>query len=340
MRLALDAFGGDHAPEVCVDGAVAFAKEHPSDVVLLVGDKHRLEPLLAKHPKSSVGNVHPHHASQVVGMGEHGPQAIRGKKDSSLRRCIELHRDGQADAFVSAGNSGAVMAGATLLCGRVEGVTRPAFAALLPQVVSADRPAVMLDAGANTECTAEMLAQFAVLGEAWARSVLHVAKPKVALLSNGEEVGKGTELTRKALELLKKSPLNVIGYVEGNVLFTGHCDVVVTDGFTGNVALKTSEGAAVAVATLLKGAIERAGLTEKMGALLLKPTLGGLRKVVDYAEYGGAPMLGIDGVGIVAHGRSKGRAIERALVAARRTAQAGLKQMQVEAMKAAAAWLP
>lgn len=339
MRLALDAFGGDHAPEVCVDGALAFAREHPADVVLLVGDKARLEVLLGKKPKSAPGNVRIHHASQVVGMGEHGPQAIRGKKDSSLRRCIELHRDGEADAFVSAGNSGAVMAGATLLCGRVEGVTRPAFAALLPQVDS-DRPAVMIDAGANIECTPAMLAQFGVLGEAWARSVLHVARPKVALLSNGEEEGKGTPLTRDALELLKKSPLNVVGYVEGNALFISHCDVVVTDGFTGNVALKTSEGAASAVASLLKGAIERAGMPEKLGAVLLKPTLAGLRKVVDYAEYGGAPMLGIDGVGIVAHGRSKGRAIERALVAARRTAQAGLKQMQIDAMKAAAAWLP
>lgn len=337
MRLALDAFGGDHAPSVCVEGAVAFAKEHPSDVVVLVGDREKLDPLLGP-PKKRLKNVEVHHASQVVGMGDHGPQAIRGKKDSSLRRAIELHRDGEADGFVSAGNSGAVMAGAALLLGRVDGVTRPAFAALLPQVDS-ERPSVMLDAGANTEVDAKLLATFAVLGEAWARSLWKLERPKVALLSNGEEEGKGTELTRKALELLKKSPLNVTGYVEGNALFSSHCDVVVTDGFTGNVALKTSEGAALAVSALLKRAIEKANLPEKVGALLLKPTLMGLRKVVDYAEYGGAPMLGIDGVGIVAHGRSKGRAIERALFACRRTAVAGLKGFQVEAMKQAQQWL-
>ncbi len=337
MRLALDAFGGDHAPSVCVEGAVAFAKEHPSDVVVLVGDREKLDPLLGPKNKR-LKNVEVHHASQVVGMGDHGPQAIRGKKDSSLRRAIELHRDSEADGFVSAGNSGAVMAGAALLLGRVDGVARPAFAALLPQVDS-DRPSVMLDAGANTEVDAKLLATFAVLGEAWARSLWKLEKPKVALLSNGEEEGKGTELTRKALELLKKSPLNVVGYVEGNALFSSHCDVVVTDGFTGNVALKTSEGAALAVSALLKRAIEKANLPEKVGALLLKPTLMGLRKVVDYAEYGGAPMLGIDGVGIVAHGRSKGRAIERALVACRRTAVAGLKEFQVDAMKQAQQWL-
>jgi glycerol-3-phosphate acyltransferase PlsX len=338
VRLALDAFGGDHAPTVCVEGAVAFAKEHSSDTVILVGDQEKLDPLLGPQKKRPP-NVQIHHASQVVGMDEHGPQAIRGKKDSSLRRAIELHRDGEADAFVSAGNSGAVMAGAALLLGRVDGVLRPAFAALLPQVDTERQPSVMLDAGANTECDAKLLAQFAVLGEAWARSLYKLEKPKVALLSNGEEEGKGTKLTRDALALLKKSPLNVVGYVEGNHLFSSHCDVVVTDGFTGNIALKTSEGAASAVAALLKRAIERANLPEKVGAVLLKPRLLGLRKVVDYAEYGGAPLLGIDGVGIVAHGRSKGRAIERALVAARRTAAAGLKAFQVEAMKQARDWL-
>lgn len=338
MKLALDAFGGDHAPSVCVEGAVAFAKEHPSDGVILVGDQEKLEPLLRAASKKRLPNVHLHHASQVVGMGDHGPQAIRGKKDSSLRRAIELHRDGAADGFVSAGNSGAVMAGAALLLGRVEGVSRPCFAALLPQI-DGDRPSVMLDAGANTECDAQLLATFAVLGEAWARSLWKLERPKVALLSNGEEEGKGTALTRAALELLKKSPLNLTGYIEGNALFSSRCDVVVTDGFTGNIALKTSEGAASAVGALLKRAIDKANLPEKVGAALLKPTLLGLKKVVDYAEYGGAPLLGIDGVGIVAHGRSKGRAIERALVAARRTAAAGLKEFQVEAMRAAAAWL-
>ena len=338
MKLALDAFGGDHAPAVCVEGAVDFAREHPDDSVILVGDLEKLEPLLGP-AKKRLPNVQLHHASQVVGMGEHGPQAIRGKKDSSLRRAIELHRDGEADGFVSAGNSGAVMAGAALLLGRVDGVSRPAFAALLPQVERADRPSVMLDAGANTEVDAKLLATFAVLGEAWARSLWKLDRPTVALLSNGEEEGKGTELTREALKLLKRSPLNVIGYIEGNHLFSSRCDVVVTDGFTGNIALKTSEGAASAVGALLKRAIDKANLPEKVGAALLKPTLTGLKKVVDYAEYGGAPMLGIDGVGIVAHGRSRARAIERALVAAHRTAAAGLKGFQVEAMKQAKDWL-
>jgi glycerol-3-phosphate acyltransferase PlsX len=337
MRLALDAFGGDHAPGVCVEGAVAFAREHTDDAVVLVGDHHKLDPLLGPL-KKRLPNVLVHHASQVVGMGEHGPQAIRGKKDSSLRKAIELHRDNEVAGFVSAGNSGAVMAGAALLLGRVEGVSRPAFAALLPQV-GTDRPSVMLDAGANTECDPKLLATFAVLGEAWARSLWKLPKPKVCLLSNGEEEGKGTKLTREAMELLKKSPLNVVGYIEGNRLFSSHCDVVVTDGFSGNIALKTGEGAASAVAKILKQAIEKAGLPEKVGAALLKPTLAGLKKVIDYAEYGGAPMLGINGVGIVAHGRSRERAIERALVACRRAAEAGMLAFQVEAMKQAADWL-
>lgn len=337
MRLALDAMGGDFAPDVCVDGACTFALEHRGDSVVLVGDHKRLSGLLAKHPKAP-SNVSVHHAAEVVGMAEHGPQAIRGKKDSSLRVAIELHKRGEADAFVSAGNSGAVMAGALLLLGRIDGVSRPAFAALLPQI-KGKAPSVLLDAGANTECDAQLLGQFAVLGSAWAHAMLGIQKPKVAVLSNGEEEGKGTKLTRAAMELLKRSDLNVVGYIEGNALFSSEADVVVTDGFTGNIALKTSEGAASAVTRLLKDALEKAGLPEKIGAALLKPTLLGLRKVVDYAEYGGAPLLGIDGAGIVAHGRSKGRAIDRALLAAKQTAQSKTQQAQAAAMKRAAAWL-
>ena len=331
--------GGDFAPEVCVEGACSYGLEHPADAVILVGDEPRLRALLSKQKNGGPPNLLLRHATQVVAMGEHGPQAIRGKKDSSLRVAIELHKNGEADGFVSAGNSGAVMAGALLLLGRIEGVQRPAFAALLPQT-KGGTPAVLVDAGANTECDPTMLAQFAVLGEAWSRAVLKVERPRIAVLSNGEEEGKGTDLTRATLQLLGRSDLNVVGNLEGNELFSSRADVVVTDGFTGNVALKTGEGAASMVTGLLRQALDRAGLPERLGALLLKPALLGLRKVVDYAEYGGAPLLGVDGAGLVAHGRSKARAIDRALEAARRTAEAKLPRAQAEAMKRAAAWLP
>jgi glycerol-3-phosphate acyltransferase PlsX len=328
--------GGDHAPESAVEGGLMFARAYPFHVLHMVGDEARVRPLVGS---SMPSNVELRHASEVVGMDEHAGAAMRSKKDSSLRVCFDLVKAGVAQAVVSAGHSGAVMAGALLVLGRVKGVERPAIATLLPALRGGGR-CLLLDAGANVVCKPSHLAQFAVLGEAYVRRVLGVSEPKVALLSNGEEDSKGTDLTREALALLRKSPLKFLGYVEGKDLFSGDVDVVVTDGFTGNVVLKTSEGAALGMTALLRKAIDASHLPGRLGALLLKPTFLGLKKAVDYAEYGGAPLLGVDGVGIVAHGRSSPKAIFNALKAAVTVAEAELPKEILASMHQARTWLP
>jgi glycerol-3-phosphate acyltransferase PlsX len=337
VRLALDAMGGDHAPGAIVQGAIAFAGDYPEHEVVLVGQERRIREALHPHPAPS--NLSVCHASEVIEMGEHPGSSIRKKKDSSLRLCFDLLRRKEADAMVSAGNSGAVMAGALMVLGRIKGVERPAFAALFPSLKGGGR-CLLLDAGANTECKPTQLAQFATLGEAYVRVLLGVARPRVGILSNGREPTKGNELTREALGILKRSDLDFVGYVEGSDIFSGEVEVVVTDGFTGNVVLKTSEGAAMAVAGMVRQAVERAGISEKLGVLLLKPTLAGLRKVVDYAEYGGAPLLGVAGVAIVAHGRSNPKAVKNALKGALQTAQAQLQRELSKRIEAARSWLP
>jgi len=337
VKLALDAMGGDHAPSATVEGGVLFAREHPDHSLVLVGDRALIEPLLAKHPTAPSVSVR--HTTEVVGMDEHAGAAIRKKKDSSLRVCFELARDGEVGAVVSAGNSGAVMAGALFVLGRIKGVERPAIAALFPALKGPGR-CLLLDAGANVDCKPSQLAQFGVMGETYVRVTRGVPRPRVGVLSNGEEDAKGTELTRAALALLRQSGMHVLGYVEGKDIFSGEVDVVVTDGFTGNIVLKTSEGVAAGVTGLLRSAVEKAGLPAKVGALLLKPTFAGLKKVVDYAEYGGAPLLGVDGVGVIAHGRSNPRAIQNALAAALHTAQASLREELTAAVGRAESWLP
>jgi len=330
--------GGDHAPAAAVEGGLLFAREAPLHQVTLVGDAFQVEQQL-RGLGHRAPNLTVHHASQVVRMDERAAASIRSKKDSSLRICFELVRKGEADAVVSAGPTGAVMAGALLLLGRMRLVERPALAALFPALRGGGR-CLLLDAGANVECRPSHLAQFAVMGEAYARAVLRRARPRVAILSNGEEPGKGTSLTREAFSLLRRGDLCFQGYVEGKDIFSGEVEVVVTDGFTGNVVLKTSEGTAMAVAGLIRSAVERAGIGEKLGALLLAPTFAGLKKVVDYAEYGGAPLLGTEGVAIAAHGRSSARAVKSALFAALANAQVHLKEEIASALARAAAWLP
>ncbi|HZA14825.1 MAG TPA: phosphate acyltransferase PlsX [Myxococcaceae bacterium] len=337
MRLALDAMGGDHAPAAAVEGAVRFARSHPSHTVILVGDTAHVRPLLARDG-TPPANVLIEHASQVVGFEEDAGAAIRRKKDSSLRVGLELVHRGAADAFVSAGHSGAVLAGTLFILGRLPGVERPAIAALFPALKKGR--CVLLDAGANVDCRPSHLAQWAVMGDAYVRAVLAVARPRVALLSNGEEETKGTELTRQAAALLRSSDLRFVGYVEGKDIFSGVVDVVVTDGFTGNVVLKTAEGTAMGIVGMIKEAIDAARLPERLGALLLKPTLLGLKKVVDYAEYGGAPLLGTDGVSIVAHGRSDARAIASALAAALATREHRLTESIRAAIHRSSGWLP
>lgn len=335
MKIALDAMGGDLAPAALCEGALQFAGESVDHEVVLVGDERRIRETLGGR---TLTNLHLHHASEVVEMTDHAVESVRKKKDSSIRKCFELLKRGDVAAVVSAGNSGAAMAAALFVVGRVKGIERPAIAALFPSLGGGR--SLLVDAGASVECRPIHLVHFAIMGETYARRALDVSSPRIAILSNGEEESKGTKLTRDALALLKKSDLHFVGYIEGKDLFSGFADVVVTDGFTGNVVLKASEGTAMGIAALIRSAIERSGLSERLGALLLKPTLAGLRKVVDYSEYGGAPLLGINGIGIIAHGRSTPKAIKNALRTALSAADVHLSDELRQRLEEAQRWLP
>ncbi|MDO8427378.1 MAG: phosphate acyltransferase PlsX [Deltaproteobacteria bacterium] len=307
MKIAVDAMGGDYAPAVVVEGAIQAAAELNIPIVL-VGDKDRVGEELRKH-RCSDPNISIRHTSEVVGMDESPAQAIRKKKDSSLKVCFDLVKSGEASAVVSAGNSGAAMAAGIFLFKRIKGVERPAIAVSVPTMKS---PAVLLDVGGNVDCKPIHLLQFAVMGEVYARYVLKEDRPRVGLLSNGEEEAKGNELTRETNALIKKTSLNYIGYVEGRDIYRGDVDVVVADGFVGNVVLKLSEGLVEAVTTMLKNEI-MASLPSKIGYMLARGAFQKLKKKIDYAEYGGAPLLGIDGICIISHGRSNPKAMKNAI---------------------------
>lgn len=313
-RIAVDAMGGDRAPGVVVEGAVRACREHGLDVVL-VGDETRIRGELVRLGAADQKGISIRHAPDAVRAEGPASQQIRSRTESSLRQAFELLKAGEADALMSAGHSGAVLAGAQLTLGTIEGVDRPAVAALVPSLLGGR--VVLVDAGANVEVKALHLVQFAMLGEIYSRRVLGVARPRIGLVSNGEEPSKGTALTRAALEVLTGMPgLDFRGYVEGKDLFTGAFDVVVTDGFTGNAILKTAEGAAQAFVSFLQKQIEGSALS-RFGGMLLRPALAELRRVTDYAEYGGAPLLGCNGAVILAHGRSGPDAIANAIREAR-----------------------
>lgn len=310
MKIAVDAMGGDYAPSVVVEGAVWAAREFDAPLIL-VGDKTRIEDELSKHECKGLP-ISIKHASQVVGMDESPGQALRKKKDSSIKVCFDLVKSGEADAVVSAGNSGAAMAAGIFVLRNLKAVDRPAIAVILP---TKKDPVVVLDAGGNVDCKPVHLAQFAVMGSVYAKYILKKNNPRIGLLSNGEEEGKGNDLTRETNEILKDNSfkyLNYLGYVEGRDIFSGDVDVVVCDGFVGNVVLKVTEGVAEALTSMLKKEI-MASLPAKLGYLLAKGALLNVKKKVDYAEYGGAPLLGIDGIGIISHGASDARAIKNAI---------------------------
>jgi len=306
-RIALDAMGGDRAPSVVVEGAVAAAREYGLEVIL-VGPREQIQRELARHevPGLKIPIVH---ADEMVGMGEHATAAIRQKRNSSIAVGIGLVREGRADGFVSAGNSGAVMAAALFGLGRIEGIERPAIGAVYP--TSTGR-CFIVDAGANVDCKPEYLAQFALMGSAYMERVFGVANPRVALLSNGEEETKGNSLIQACHPLLRASRLNFVGNVEGKVIHLGMADVVVCDGFAGNVVIKLSEGLASALFDILKTELT-AGPVSRLAALALKPAFRRVMRRLDYAEYGGAPLLGVKGVAVIAHGRSNALAIKNAV---------------------------
>lgn len=307
LHIALDAMGGDRGPEELVSGAIMAANEFDLEVSL-VGDQVRLGAILATygHPSSKIHLVH---ASQVVGMDESPFDAIRRKKDSSIMKAFALHKEGKVDAVVSAGNSGATLAAAIKMLGRLEHVSRPGIAGIFPTLKG---PVVMMDVGANVDCRPEHLFQFGVMAAAFSQVLFGLDRPRVGLLSIGEEGGKGNILVKKSHELFQQSSLNYIGNVEGRDTFQGDVDVMVCDGFVGNVCLKLSEGLAEAVMGMLGEEISKS-LKAKLGYLLAKDAFVSFKKRVDYAEYGGAPLLGIRGNGIICHGRSNAVAIKNAI---------------------------
>ncbi len=305
--VAVDAMGGDHAPGAIVQGAINAARK--GRPVILVGPEARVREELVRHRAGQQLPIELHDAPEVIEMHDHPGQAMRRKKQNSIRVCFELVASGRAGAMVSAGNSGAVMAGAIFVLGRPDGVERPAIISELPALKGAP---IMLDMGAVVDAKPIHLVQFALMGEVWSRRVGGVARPKVAILSNGEEDSKGTDLTRAAAAALRRSPIDFAGYCEGRDLLTGEFDVIVTDGFTGNVALKTMEGTAKVVGEYLKRAL-LSSTRAKIGGLLAKPALEGMKKRMDWREVGGAPLVGVNGVGVISHGRSDALAIENAI---------------------------
>ncbi len=300
--------GGDRGPEINVEGAVTAARELGASVIL-VG----LEEVLQRHLRQHEIHGLPltvRHAPEVVEMGESPTAAVRRKKQSSIRIGLDLVKRGEADAFVSAGNTGAVMATALVVLAPLAGVERPAIAVVVPTLTGR---AVLLDAGANVDCKPRHLTQFAIMGNVYARDILGLPRPRVGLLSIGEEESKGNELTKEVFkELEDEASLNFIGNVEGRDVFNGSTDVIVCDGFTGNVALKISESVLDAMFTLLREELSR-NLRGKAGSLLLLPAFKRFKRRVDPTEYGGAPLLGVNGVCVISHGRSTGKAIMNAI---------------------------
>ncbi len=300
--------GSDKAPKPEIERALQATRHHGVRV-LLVGPEPQLRTELARYSSARLLPIEIVHASETIAMHDK-VDAIRAKRDSSIRVGLRLVREGRADGFVTAGNTGAAMATAKVVLGALPGVDRPALAAAFPTINST--AAVLLDVGANVDCTAINLEQFAVMGDIYYRSIFGVEHPRVGLLSIGEEEVKGNDLTRAAFPLLKRLPIHFIGNVEGADLYNGQVDVIVADGFVGNVALKTSEGLARLVQTVLKETL-KSTITRKMGALLSRNAFSDFKKRLDHTEYGGAPLLGVKGVCVITHGSSNANAIKNAL---------------------------
>jgi len=323
-KIAVDAMGGDHAPGSVVEGALLAASELRVEVVL-VGEKRSVEQELSRRGGTSAVTVVP--ASEVVSMHEAPSVAVR-KKDSSMKVAFELMKRHEVDAVVSAGNSGAMMATGMFVAGTLSCVARPAIMIVVPSLAHGT---VIVDAGANVECKPRHLVQFGFMGSIYAEKVLGIVRPRVAVLSNGEEAGKGNDLTRAASEQLSATSLNYIGYVEGRDIFNGKVDVIVCDGFTGNIALKTMEGAVAFAGEVMKAAFQK-NLPSRLGYLMSRKSLKEAYSRLDYAEYGGAPLIGLDGVAIVAHGGSNPRAIKNAIRAARDAVEHDVNRRITEAL--------
>lgn len=322
VTIAVDAMGGDHAPKAEVEGAVRAARALGIRVVL-VGPEDRVGRELEQYPDAGELPIRIQHASEWITMEDSAARAVRSKRDSSIRVASRLVREGAADGVVSAGNTGAVMATAKMVQGMLPGVDRPALASAFPTL--AGKPVVVVDVGANVDSTPRMLTQFAIMGEIYSRLIFRNANPTVGLLSIGEEEHKGNELTHQATPLLKALPIRFAGNVEGRDIYSGKTDVVVCDGFIGNVALKVSEGLVDMIKHMLQESLE-ATITRKLGYVLSRAAYRDFKKRVDYSEYGGAPLLGVRGVCIICHGRSNANAIKNGIRVAGEFAEARINE--------------
>jgi len=322
IRVALDAMGGDNAPAETVLGAVQAAREYGFGVYL-VGREETIAAELAKHDTRGL-DLPVVHTGEVIPMDEHNPAKAVRNKNTSMVRTVELVKDGSAVGAVSAGNSGAMMAASLFALKRIQGVERPALGGLLP---TRDGACIVIDMGANTDCKPEYLQQFALMGSIYMERIRHLKSPRVGILANGEEEGKGNQLVQEAHQLLKASAatlgLNFIGNIEGRDIPAGGADVVVCDGFVGNVVLKLSEGLAETLLGLIRAEMT-SSLPRKLAAAVLRPGLRKIGRRLDYAEYGGVPLLGVNGSAIIAHGRSNAKAIKNALRVARQTEETGV----------------
>jgi glycerol-3-phosphate acyltransferase PlsX len=318
LKIAIDAMGGDFGPEPIIDGLIAAFKINKNFTAIAVGNQSEIEALI---PQQFINRLEIVHTEDVISMHDSATDALK-RKESTIYKAIELVRNGDADAIVSAGHSGASMSLATLRIGRIKGVTRPAIATLMP--TSENQNTLVLDVGANVDCDAKNLFEFAIMGQAYAKDVLQLDEPIIGLLSNGEEESKGNEVTKEAYELISKIP-DFAGNVEGSDIFKGTVDVVVCDGFIGNILLKTAEGVADTIGQILKKNLKRS-LISIAGAVLMKKVFKSLKVRVDYAEYGGAPLLGVKSPVIIAHGKSNPKAIKNAIFQAINAASSNLNE--------------
>ncbi|HBE44669.1 MAG TPA: phosphate acyltransferase PlsX [Deltaproteobacteria bacterium] len=323
-RIAVDAMGGDFAPQAVVRGAESACREKIVEQIILTGNEDLIKPLI-KEPKG----IEIVHAPVSVEMHETPSGALRKKRDSSMNRGFELLKSGAVQAVVTAGNSGAALAFAIFTLGRIGMVDRPAIATIHPNIKGGIT--VLMDAGGNVDCKPAHLIQFAIMGDAFVRSVFGIKSPRIGLLSNGQEETKGNELTREVHTMMKNVDINYIGYVEGTDLHNGCTDVVVCDGFVGNVALKISEGIAESLLSFFKESVEKS-ITKRIGYFFMKDAFEELRKKVDYSEHGGAPLLGVDGICIICHGKSDEKAIKNAIRLARNFIDKNLNESIKETM--------
>lgn len=327
MRIAVDGMGGDYAPQVVVEGAVQAASEYGFDIDI-VGERSKIEAELSRFGPI-LPNIHIHHASEMIDMHEPGATSVRSKKDSSICVAVELAKEGKVDAVVSAGNTAAFVSAAMISLKRLEGVERPGIAILLPSLKG---PVLMIDVGATINPEPQHLLKFGLMGDVYSKHILNKKRPTIGLLNIGEESTKGPEFLKETHRLLELSKLNFLGNAEGKDIFAGKFDVVVCDGYTGNVVLKVAESIADTIATFIKKELKKGPLT-LLGGILSSPAYDAMKKQIDYAEYGGAPLLGVNGICIISHGRSTAKAIKNAIRVAGEFVEHQVNQHIMEAIK-------